>query len=300
MNTRLSRTTAAVKRGLRAQQQRLLEPVSRQQTALLQATQVQLSLHYRELAATGGLLPHYRDVGFGVFCDADEDGILLYLLSLVDSGRRLLVDLGSASASASNSSNLIIHHGWTGLLVDANETGIASARAAYERQGIMPPKMLNAWLTAETINELLTKHGPTGEIDLLSIDIDGNDYWLWRAIDVITPRVVVIEYQDILGPERSVTIPYDPQFSLDRYEVNASQNNYVGASLRAMVKLGASKGYRLVATNRLGFNAFFVREDLGREVLPEISVEEGFPHPWNDYGMRERYPLVAEMPWVDV
>jgi hypothetical protein len=67
-----------------------------------------------------------------------------------------------------------------------------------------------------------------------------------------------------------------------------------------MVKLGAEKGYRLVAVNAYGFNAFFVRNDLGRDALPEIGVEDGFPHPWNAFGMRERYPLVADLPWEEV
>lgn len=114
------------------------------------------------------------------------------------------------------------------------------------------------------------------------------------------PGVVVIEYQDIIGPKCRITIPYNPEFSLDLYEENRIQNNYVGASLRAMVKLGASKGYRLVATNSYGFNAFFVRQDLAPSLLPEITVEDGFPHAWNEYGLRERWPLVADMPWEEV
>jgi len=255
---------------------------------------------YKQMAAAGGPLPSYRDVGFKVFCDADEDGILLFLLTVVGSGRKRLIELGSASLNASNTSNLILHHGWSGLLVDADEEAMTATEAEFKNLGVRPPTMVNAWLTAEGVDDLLREHAPTGEVDLLSIDIDGNDYWVWRAINVVTPRVVVIEYQDILGPTRSVTIPYNPHYSLDQYEVNAKLNNYVGASLRAMVKLGAVKGYRLVATNNSGFNAFFVRNDLVPNLLPEIAVEEGFPHPWNDYGMRERWPLVADMPWQEV
>lgn len=294
------RAAAAVKRGIRGAQRRALDPLSRQQRALLQTTQLQLALRYREQAAAGGPLPSYRDVGFGAFCDADEDGILLFLLSVVGSNRKQLVELGSASADASNSSNLILHHGWSGLLVDADQESVENARRGYERLGVIPPKMVGAWLTAENVNELLREHGPAGEVDLLSIDVDGNDYWLWRAIDAIDPRVVCIEYQDIIGPERSVTIPYDPEFSLARYEVNAVENNYVGASLRAMVNLGESKGYRLVATNSYGFNAFFLRDGLATDLIPTIAVEDGFPHAWNEYGMRERWPLVAGMPWQEV
>lgn len=300
LRIRSERALRHVKRRVRAGRDRTLGPVLRSQRALQQTTQLQLALRYRELAAAGGPLPSYRDVGFGVYCDADEDGILLYLHSLLGSGRRRLVDLGSANVYASNSSNLILHHGWTGLLVDASEEAVTAARATYRRLGVPPPTVLHSWLTAENVDDLLREHGPTGEVDLLSIDIDGNDYWLWRAIDTISPRVVVIEYQDIIGPERSLTIPYDPAFSLDRHDVNAEHNNYVGASLRAMTKLGATKGYHLVATNSLGFNAFFVRDDLALDGLPEIPVEAGFPHPWNEYGIRERWPLVADMPWQQV
>lgn len=300
MSWRESEVTRAAKRRVRAGQRWLIEPLLRRQTAMLQIAQIQLALKYKELATSGAPLPAYRDVGFRVFCDADEDGILLYLLSLVGSGRKQLIELGSASVHASNSSNLILHHAWSGLLVDADETGVTSARAAYESLGVIPPTMVSAWLTAENVNDVIREHGPAGEVDLMSIDVDGNDYWLWRAIDVVTPRVVVIEYQDIIGPERSITVPYDPEFSLDRYDVNKIRNNYVGASLRAMVKLGGAKGYRLVATNSYGFNAFFVRQDLAPDLLPEISVEEGFPHAWNEYGRRERWPLVADMPWQEV
>ena len=155
-----------------------------------------MSLRYTELAAAGGPLPSYRDVGFKVFCDADEDGIILFLLSVVGSGCKQLVDLGSANVNASNSSNLILHHGWSGLLVDADAEGVRAAREEFNDLGIIPPTIVSNWLTAEGVNDLLVEHLPSpGEVELLSIDIDGNDYWVWRAIDVITPRVVVIEYQ---------------------------------------------------------------------------------------------------------
>jgi hypothetical protein len=300
MSLLAGRPLTAVKWALRAQQRRAIAPIMRAQRALLQTTQLRLAMDYRQLAAAGGPLPSYRDVGFGVYCDADEDGILLFLLTLVGSERKLLVDLGSASLEASNSSNLILHHGYTGLLVDARADAVEWTRAEFERVGVIAPSMTSGWLTAENVNELLGDHGIEGEVDLLAIDIDGNDYWLWRAIRAISPRVVVIEYQDILGPERSVTIPYDPQFSLDRYDENTTGANYAGASLRAMVKLGREKGYRLVATNAYGFNAFFVRDDLATDLLPEIPIEHGFRHPWNAHGMRERWPLVADMPWQEV
>lgn len=288
------------KTAIKGVQRQGLKPVTSAQRSLIQMQQVQLRLHYQQLVANGAALPSYRDVGFRVFSDCDEDGILLYLLSLVGSGERRLVDVGAGALSASNTANLIVNHGWTGLLIEGDSESLASAQADYRGAGVlMPPNALGAWVTAENINSLISEN-IEGPVDLLSIDIDGNDYWVWKAIDVIHPRVVVIEYQDILGPERSVVIPYDPQFSVDKYPENATNNNYVGASLRAIAKLGAEKGYRLVATNSYGFNAFFVREDLAPEGLPAIPVEAGFPHPWNQYGIRERWPLVAHLPWAEV
>ena len=77
----------------------------------------------------------------------------------------------------------------------------------------------------------------TGEIDLLNLDIDGSDYWLWKAIRVVQPRVVIVEYHDILGPDRAWTIPYKEDFNLKDYPVNRINNNYCGASLQPLSNL---------------------------------------------------------------
>lgn len=150
------------------------------------------------------------------------------------------------------------------------------------------------------MNGLLRHHGMTGEIDLLSIDIDGMDHWVWEAVEAVTPRVVVIEFQDILGPDRAVTLPYSPGFVLADHAVNAGTDDYVGASLAAMVKLGRRKGYRLVGANSMGFNAFFVREDVVGDLLPEVEPKDCLTHPWNANGEQVRYPRVAGMEWVEV
>lgn len=289
-----------LKQRLRSLQAKALAPVTELQSASLQATQRQLLVQYATLARTGGALPSLRDVGFRVFSDADEDGILLYLFALIGAPTRRLVDIGSAAMAGSNTANLLLHHGWTGLLIDADEESLHATMDFYARARAYPPLLTAQWVTAENVDGLLAAQGVTGDVDLLSIDIDGNDYWVWQAITVVSPRVVVIEYQDILGPDRSVTIPYDPEFRLDRFPVNARDNNYVGASLRALAKLGTAKGYRLVGCNRTGWNAFFVRADLGSDLLPEAAVADCFTHPWNEHGMRHRFPLVQGMPWVEV
>lgn len=127
-------------------------------------------------------------------------------------------------------------------------------------------------LTAENINETISGAGAHGEIDLLSIDVDGNDYWLWETLDVIEPRVVVIEYNASFGP-RSISVPYDPGFV--RFRKHPS-GWYHGASLAALAKLGRRKGYDLVGADSRGVNALFVRADARRGCLRAVRAEEAY------------------------
>jgi hypothetical protein len=139
---------------------------------------------------------------------------------------------------------------------------VAISRARFNAERV---KVVQAWVTRETVNDLLEEHDATGEIDLLSIDIDGNDYWLWEAIEVCSPRLVIIECNLHFGPERAVVVPYDPAFDRRRHSPM-----YCGASLAAMVHLGGRKGYRLVAMEPYGPNAYFLRDD----VAPAIPAAE--------------------------
>lgn len=244
-----------------------------------------------------------EETAFDVYSPNGEDGILLYILTEIGPANRRLVDIGAGAVKGSSVANLILQHGFSGLLIDASEKDIKLARQYYARHPAtrrLPPTLLTSFVTAENINGLLVDHGLTGEIDLLSIDIDGIDYWIWKAIHTIQPRVVVIEYQDILGSERAWTIPYRPDFNVRAYPVNRELNNYCGASLPALAKLGREKGYRLVGCNRGGWNAFFVREGLGEDRLPEVSVESCLQSEWNQFGVQKRFPLVQDMEWQEV
>src|SRR5262249_5727343 len=144
-----------------------------------------------------------------------------------------------------------------------------------------PPAVVEAWITAENVNDLIRDHGFAGEIDLFSLDMDGVDYWIWKALECIRPRVVVAEFSACWGPHQAMTIPYDPQFVANSAvsDEDGTSQYYFGASLPALVKLGREKGYRLVGCDRTGLNAFFVRSDLGREGLPEVSAEQCFELP---------------------
>lgn len=265
-----------------------------------QVAQKTLSLHYQHLLHSGEKLPKFEETGFRVFSQNDEDGYLLYIFSLIGTTNRRAIEICAGDGIQCNTANLIINHGWTGLLFDGSEENIEKGQKFYARcrdTFSWPPKLVRAWIAAENVNQLIIDNGFAGEIDLLSLDIDGVDYWIWKEIDCISPRVVILEYQDIWGPEKAVTIPYQSDFVVEFGEFGP---DYCGASLAAFVKLGREKGYRLVGCNRYGFNAFFIRNDLGEDMLPEIQAKDCFKHPKVKFGMEKRLPNVIDKKWIDV
>lgn len=242
-------------------------------------------------------------IGFNVFSPTYEDGILLFIFSLIGMTNRKFIDIGCGLMNGSSVANLIINHSFSGILVDGNEQHIKLTRnfyASHPETSLLPIITKNSFLNAENINDFISQNGINGEIDLLCIDIDGIDYWIWKAIDVIQPRVVLLEYQDILGPDVSWTVPYKSDFCIDDYDVNKEMNNYCGASLRALTKLSKKKGYRLIGCNKGGWNAFYIRNDIASDILPEVSIESCFKYEWNEYGIKHRLPKVENMEWEEV
>ena len=265
--------------------------------------QLILKFAYRHLAASDSALPTFADVGLKVFSQTDEDGILLYIFSVIGTTNRRCVEMCAGDGIECNTANLIINHGWTGLLVDSKEELVRQARKFYQTHPatyVYPPRCVCSWITKDNVNTLLRENGFEGDIDLLSLDIDGVDYWIWKAIDVVCPRVVVLEYQDIIGPERSITVPYSDNFNAWSHPTTHDMPNFCGASLTAFVKLGRDKGYRLVGCNSTGYNAFFIRNDVGQKAFPEIPVGDCFKHPKVIWGMKNRWPTVKDSPWVEV
>jgi hypothetical protein len=238
--------------------------------------QLLLSLHYRQLLGPAPLRLTFDDVEYRCSSQTGEDGILLYLFSLLGTTNKRCVELCAGDGVECNTANLIINHGWRGLLLDGDEALIARGREFYAKcrdTFILPPTLASAWITAGNVNALIAQHGFTGEIDLLSLDMDGVDYWVWKALDCIRPRVVVLEFQGIWGPSTAVTVPYREDF---RCDFTRHPYYYCGASLPAFAKLGREKGYRLVGIHRIGFNAFFVRDGVGENALPGLSTAECF------------------------
>lgn len=293
-----------VKQSLAAVGARLLGPevlsAIDRASSLTKIAQIQLSLRYQELLRQGAPLPSLRDVEFRTFSQCGEDGILLFLFSLIGTTNRTLLDLGCGDALIANSTNLLVHHGWNGLLIDGDEERAARAREFYARckdTAVFPPKVEHAWLEPESVNDLVARHGLEGSIDFLSIDIDGVDYWIWEALEQVKPRVVLLEYMCSLGPTRACTVPYRKDFNGEYDELGLC---YGGASLSAFVKLGQRKGYRLIGCQAYGFNAFFLRNDVAPELFPAVSTESCFSHPLVLQAMETRREATSKQPWVDV
>jgi hypothetical protein len=262
---------------------------------LSQAVQLLLAQRYREAAAQGRPLPTFREAEFRCFSQFGEDGILLFLFSVLETTNRRVIEMCAGDGVECNAANLIVNHGWEALLFDGNAAALAEGRTFYEDcpdTHIMPPELAPAWITAENVNEIVEKHGFVGEIDLFSLDMDGVDYWIWKALDRVSPRVVVLEYNNLWGPEESVTVPYAADFV---------SRGPQGASLGAFVKLGRKKGYRLVGCNRYGFNAFFVRRGLGETAFPEVTAASCLDNPFTARIQRRRGAQSPdEREWVKV
>lgn len=219
------------------------------------------------------LPPHasIQDAEFTVFSQFGEDGILQYLLQRVPLPTRFFVEFGVEDYQESNTRFLLVNDNWGGLVLDSDARLVEAIRKdpLHWRYDLTAAC---AFITRENIDELLRTQVPSPDIGLLSIDLDGNDYWVWQAIVSLRPRIVVCEYNSLFGATRAVTVPYDPSFSRSRAHFS---HLYFGASLAALCRLAAAKGYDFVGCNSKGTNAFFVRSDVSG-TLHRLSAAQGF------------------------
>jgi hypothetical protein len=213
-----------------------------------------------------------KDHEFRVYSQWGEDGILQFLLREVPIAKKVFVEFGVENYTESNTRFLLTKDNWGGLVLDGSDANISYIKQdpIYWKHNL---KAVPAFITRDNIDGLLRENGLTGEIGLLSIDIDGNDYWVWEKIESVAAIVVVVEYNSRFGPERRVTVPYDPQFVRQKAHYSGV---YYGASLAALVALGNKKGYAFVGSNSAGNNAFFVRRDRKPASLRELTAAEGY------------------------
>lgn len=247
------------------------------------------------------LFDNVKDSGFRCYSQFEEDGIILYILTIIGVNNRTVVEICCGTGSECMAANLIINHGFKGYLFDGDQKNVDKATSFFNKQQdclLVKPNIVKAWITRDNINKLLIDAGIEGEVDVLSIDIDGNDYYIWEAIKAINPRMCVFETHDIVPCDKSITIPYsDNFFAMDKKDAS---KDFRSVSLAAMDKLSRSKGYTLVGGHRHGFNVFYVRNDLLNDLLPRPTLGSIHDNEWTRAGQAMRWPKVKDFPWVEV
>jgi hypothetical protein len=220
----------------------------------------------RKYASQRAYLNDYEDK---VFSQNGEDGIIAEIVRRLGIAEGFFVEFGVQSGRECNTARLVQIDNWSGVVIEGADEFQQLLADRFEGRAV---RVVHAFITAENIASLFTEAGVPKEFDLLSIDIDGNDFWVWRALRDYKPRVVVIEYNADHKPPKQWVMKYDPHHTWDG-------TTYYGASLTSLATLGNDLGYALLGTDSLGVNAFFVRRDLVARVgFAEPPVERAF-HP---------------------
>jgi hypothetical protein len=247
----------------------------------------------------GGLFADDEGDEFQVFSQNGEDGLLLGILSKLAGVSKNFVEIGVEEGLECNTAVLGFVLGWDGVMVEGEALRAAAAKKLVSRMLMGRANRVEvrqAFVTAENVDDLVG----AGALGVLSIDVDGMDYWLWKAIQGTAAQVAIIEYNASLGRERALMVPYEAGFSA----MTAHPSGYYhGASLAALERLGRAKGYSLVAVDAAGVNAFFVHDQVRPESLPAREAAEIFrPHRMRlrDHTEREQWAMISQMPYETV
>lgn len=198
-----------------------------------------------------------------------EDGVIAHIFGLVGEGNKTAVEFGAADGRWLSNTWALEQRGWRRWLFDGSPRDAA---------------VTGAMLTAENVNNVFDTAGVPEQLDVMSIDVDGNDFWLWKACRR-RARLVVIEYNPAIRPGIAATMPYNPTHVWDK-------TTYYGASLRALCILGEVRGYRLIHATAL--NGFFLLEEEAEVAgFSEISPNS-LPH------RVEHWPHSVDRTWQAV
>ncbi|MBP1630287.1 MAG: hypothetical protein H6Q15_1180 [Bacteroidetes bacterium] len=214
-----------------------------------------------------------NDFEFKIFSQRGEDGIIQYLVKNIYIKNNTFIEFGVENYLESNTRFLMMNNNWSGYVIDGSKKAMNNLKKrewfwAYDL------RVKDAFIDKDNINSLMNETG-FEEVGILSIDIDGNDYWIFEELDFsrLNPSIIIAEYNAVFGKERPISVPYDKKF----YRTEAHYSNlYFGASLMSLNHIAQEKGYELVGCNDAGTNAFFVRKDLLNNIIKPISVSDAF------------------------
>lgn len=246
-----------------------------------------------------------RDVEFSVSSQWGEDGILEWIISHFRDIPQIFIEFGVENYTECNTRFLLQNRNWRGLVIDSSASHVSFIKndpLSWKHQ----LSAIQAFITKDNINALFQSQGFEGEIGLLSIDIDGNDFWVWDNITCIAPWIIIVEYNAVFGDCLPLTIPYDENFMRGNAHFS---NLYYGASISAFEHIASRRGYSLLGSNGAGSNAFFVRDDFlelfagiqDRRPLPSRFREGRTPKNALSYlsGI-DRGSVISHLPLLDV
>ena len=237
----------------------------------LDALSLQTGAYQSQQLKMRGRLSSIHDAEFKVFSQWGDDGIMQYLVSYLDVPNEVFIEFGVEDYRESNTRFLLLNNNWSGLVLDGSTSHINGIQKQdiYWKYDL---KAKQSFITAENINQLIAEEGITGEIGILHIDIDGNDYWIWKALSVVEPVIMIVEYNSVFGKERAITVPYKADFVRNAAHYS---HLYAGASLMALCDLAATKGYHFVGSNSAGNNAYFIKKGFEKDI-PILNIEDGY------------------------
>jgi hypothetical protein len=215
-----------------------------------------------------------QEAEFQVFSQWGDDGIIQYLIRKIDIPNKTFIEFGVENYTEANTRFLVINNNWSGLVLDGSEANVEYIK----KDPISWAHEIHSWaafITRENINSLLRKFLDLGfekEVGILSVDIDGNDYWVWKEINEVNPVIVIAEYNSVWGHDNAWAVPYTPDF------YRMSEGNSIlhyGASLLSLCDLADEKGYFFVGCNSAGNNAYFIRKDKITDLKP-LTAERGY------------------------
>lgn len=244
---------------------------------------------------------------FKVFSQWGEDGIIQFLISKLAIKHRTFIEFGVEDFTEANCRFLLMKDNWSGFVLDGSSRNIERLRSSYFYWR-HPLQSKAAFITRDNIAGLLEESGFDKEVGILSVDIDGVDYYVLASLEQWRPSILIVEYNGVFGASRAVSVPYDASF----YRTDKHRSNlYYGASLPAFMHLATQRGYSLVGVNGAGSNAFFVRDDLLNDAVRPVALADCY----RDSVFREgrdaqgqltfasglaRRDAIADMPLVDV
>lgn len=246
------------------------------------------------------------EVEFSVFSQFGQDGIIAFLTNKLNDyiDNKYFIEIGVENYYESNTRYLLMTKNWSGLVIDADASYVKQITNSYYYWKY-DLKAVCSFVSRENISEILVNNLPKGvnRVGLLSIDIDGNDFYILDSIP-IKSDILIIEYNSLFGFDRAVVIPYDPHFR--RYQVNHT-GAYFGASLKAIVMKAEEKGYYFLGTTSAGNDAIFIDKryaDIFSSITPKaFPLKIKFPsikYSGRMYTINEAIEEIKDLPVLDL